>query len=62
MNVRREQKKPKFYFFRLAYIGVIQFGPQKLKEKDQVFLYVNKNTCLMDTTSSIPGYHQVGLA
>ena len=45
--------------FRLAYIGVIQFGPQKLKEKDQVFLYVNMNTTLMDTTSSISGYHQV---
>jgi len=44
---------------RLAYIGVIQFGPQKLKEKDQVFLYVNMNTTLMDTTSSISGYHQI---
>ncbi len=25
-------------FFRLAYSGLLQFGPQKLKEKDQVWL------------------------
>ncbi|XP_031843956.1 general transcription factor 3C polypeptide 1 isoform X2 [Nomia melanderi] len=42
---------------RLCYIGLIQFGPQKLKEKDQVFIYVNRRTELMDTTSSAPGYH-----
>lgn len=42
---------------RLCYIGLIQFGPQKLKEKDQVFIYVNRHTELMDTTSSAPGYH-----
>lgn len=44
---------------RLAYIGVLQFGPQKLKEKDQVFLFLNRNVSLLDTTSSGPGYHQV---
>ncbi|KAK9307680.1 hypothetical protein QLX08_002085 [Tetragonisca angustula] len=42
---------------RLCYIGLIQFGPQKLKEKDQVFIYVNRRSELMDTTSSAPGYH-----
>ena len=43
---------------RLAYIGVLQFGPQKLKEKDQVFLYLNRKSSIVDTTSSCPGYHQ----
>ncbi|XP_014614359.1 PREDICTED: general transcription factor 3C polypeptide 1 [Polistes canadensis] len=44
---------------RLCYIGLVQFGPQKLKEKDQVFLYVNRHSELMDTTSSAPGYHKI---
>jgi len=44
---------------RLAYIGVLQFGPQKLKEKDQVFLFLNQRSSLRDTTTSSPGYHQV---
>ncbi|CAK9821586.1 General transcription factor 3C polypeptide 1 [Anthophora retusa] len=42
---------------RLCYIGLVQFGPQRLKEKDQVFIYVNRRTELMDTTSSAPNYH-----
>ncbi|XP_076662843.1 general transcription factor 3C polypeptide 1 isoform X1 [Andrena cerasifolii] len=42
---------------RLCYIGLVQFGPQRLKEKDQVFVYVNRRAELMDTTSSAPGYH-----
>lgn len=44
---------------RLCYIGLVQFGPQKLKEKDQVFIYLNKNSSLMDTTTSPAGYHQI---
>ena len=46
---------------RLAYIGVLQFGPQKLKEKDQVFLYLNRKSSIVDTTSSCPGYHQANI-
>ncbi|CAL7934994.1 unnamed protein product [Xylocopa violacea] len=42
---------------RLCYFGLVQFGPQKLKEKDQVFIYLNRHTELMDTTSSAPSYH-----
>ncbi|XP_076762945.1 general transcription factor 3C polypeptide 1 [Xylocopa sonorina] len=42
---------------RLCYFGLVQFGPQKLKEKDQVFIYLNRRTELMDTTSSAPSYH-----
>ena len=44
---------------RLAYIGALQFGPQKLKEKDQVFLFLNRTVTLLDTRSSAPGYHQI---
>lgn len=44
---------------RLAYIGLVQFGPQRLKDKDQVFIYVNRRAELMDTVSSAPGYHKI---
>ncbi|KAJ9600248.1 hypothetical protein L9F63_009473, partial [Diploptera punctata] len=44
---------------RLCYVGLIQFGPQRLKEKDQVFVYLNRRTSLLDTTPSRPSYHQV---
>lgn len=44
---------------RLAYVGMITFGPQRLKEKDQVFLYVHRNLRIKDTKISHPGYHQV---
>lgn len=44
---------------RLCYIGLVQFGPQKLKEKDQVFVYTNRRAELWDTTTSAPGYHHI---
>lgn len=44
---------------RLCYIGLVQFGPQKLKEKDKVFIYLNRNTELMDTTTSAAHYHKI---
>ncbi|XP_018403119.1 PREDICTED: general transcription factor 3C polypeptide 1 [Cyphomyrmex costatus] len=44
---------------RLCYLGLVQFGPQRLKDKDQVFIYINRRTELMDTTSSAPGYHKI---
>ena len=44
---------------RLCYLGLVQFGPQLLKEKDQVFVYLNRRTELLDTTSSAAGYHRV---
>ncbi|XP_057333470.1 general transcription factor 3C polypeptide 1 [Microplitis mediator] len=44
---------------RLCYIGLLQFGPQKFKEKDQVFIYLNRRSELTDTTSSAPGYHKI---
>lgn len=30
-----------------------------MKEKDQVFIYVNRRASLIDTTTSGPGYHQI---
>lgn len=44
---------------KLCYLGLAQFGEQLLKEKDQVFIYLNKNTELLDTTSSAAGYHKI---
>lgn len=43
---------------RLCYIGLVQFGPQRLKEKDQVFIYLNKKASLWNTVPSQPGYHE----
>ncbi|XP_014483912.1 PREDICTED: general transcription factor 3C polypeptide 1 [Dinoponera quadriceps] len=44
---------------KLGYIGLVQFGPQRLKDKDQVFIYVNRRTELMDTVSSAASYHNI---
>ncbi|XP_042203426.1 general transcription factor 3C polypeptide 1-like isoform X2 [Homarus americanus] len=44
---------------RLCYVGLLQYGHQIMKEKDQVFIYVNRKASLIDTTTSSPGYHQI---
>ncbi|XP_037803043.1 general transcription factor 3C polypeptide 1-like [Penaeus monodon] len=44
---------------RLCYVGLLQYGHQIMKEKDQVFIYVNQHASLIDTTTSGPGYHQI---
>ncbi|XP_008211506.1 general transcription factor 3C polypeptide 1 [Nasonia vitripennis] len=44
---------------RLCYLGLVQFGAQVLKEKDQIFIYLNRHSELLDTTSSAAGYHRV---
>ncbi|XP_054279271.1 general transcription factor 3C polypeptide 1-like [Macrosteles quadrilineatus] len=44
---------------RLCCTGLLQMGPQRLKEKDQVFVYLNRRALLWDTTSSPCGYHQI---
>uniref|UniRef100_A0A1B6C3M8 GTF3C1 extended winged-helix domain-containing protein n=2 Tax=Clastoptera arizonana TaxID=38151 RepID=A0A1B6C3M8_9HEMI len=44
---------------RLCYVGLIQLGSQSFKEKEQVFVYVNTNAILFDTSTSRCGYHQV---
>ncbi|XP_050686374.1 general transcription factor 3C polypeptide 1-like isoform X2 [Eriocheir sinensis] len=44
---------------RLCYMGLLQYGQQVMKEKDQVFIYVNRHASLIDSTISSPGYHQI---
>lgn len=44
---------------RLCYSGLLQFGQQRLKEKDQVFIYLNRNAILLNTVSSDPGYYKI---
>lgn len=44
---------------RLTFFGMLTFGPQRLKEKDQVFLFLHRKLRIKDTTPSAPGYHQV---
>ncbi|XP_044044024.1 general transcription factor 3C polypeptide 1 [Siniperca chuatsi] len=42
---------------KLVYMGLLQFGPvEKFKEKDQVFLYLKRNTTIVDTTNAEPHY------
>ncbi|XP_018568192.1 general transcription factor 3C polypeptide 1 [Anoplophora glabripennis] len=44
---------------RLAWCGLVQFGPQKYKEKDQVFIFLNRMASLYDTVSSEPAYNKI---
>ncbi|CAG9814775.1 unnamed protein product, partial [Phaedon cochleariae] len=44
---------------RLAYCGLVQYGPKKYKEKDQFFIYLNRKASLFDTTSSRPSYNLI---
>lgn len=41
---------------KLCFAGLLQFGPQRSKEKDQVYVFLNRNIVLWDTISSAPGY------
>ncbi|XP_066992630.2 general transcription factor 3C polypeptide 1 [Anabrus simplex] len=66
VNVRNCLMATRKYIFsiyevlqQLCYVGLIQFGPQRFKEKDQVLFYLNRRTTLLDTVSSKPGYHQI---
>ena len=44
---------------QLCYVGLGQFGKQVMKERDQVFFYLNRKAILVDTTTSQQGYHQI---
>ncbi|XP_060533039.1 general transcription factor 3C polypeptide 1 [Cylas formicarius] len=46
---------------RLAYCGLVQFGPSRYKQKDQMFMYLNRRASLLDTTTSEHGYHKVSV-
>ncbi|XP_056639937.1 general transcription factor 3C polypeptide 1 [Diorhabda sublineata] len=43
----------------LVFCGLVQFGPQKYREKDQVFIYLNTKASLLDTRTSSPGYNEI---
>lgn len=43
----------------LCYVGLVQYGPQQLKDKEQVFLYLNRKASLLNTVTSNPGYFKV---
>lgn len=43
----------------MCYLGLIRFGPQVASYKDHLYVYLNRNAILFDTTTSEPGYHQV---
>jgi general transcription factor 3C polypeptide 1 len=43
----------------LAFVGLLQFGPQKMKEKDQVFCYINTKASLRDTRYCRPSYNKI---
>lgn len=44
---------------KLAFCGLLQMGPQKYKEKDQSFIYLNLKASLLDTKTSEPGYNKI---
>lgn len=44
---------------QLCYLGIVQFSPQQLKDKNQKFVYLNERNELFDTTSSKAAYHKV---
>ncbi|XP_064607189.1 general transcription factor 3C polypeptide 1-like [Liolophura sinensis] len=41
---------------QLCHIGLLSFGHQQLKEKDQVFVYLHRKATIVDTRTSLPGY------
>uniref|UniRef100_A0A4Y0BL14 Uncharacterized protein n=1 Tax=Anopheles funestus TaxID=62324 RepID=A0A4Y0BL14_ANOFN len=43
----------------LCYAGLLQMGPQLRKTRDQTYVYLNQNACLLNTTGSKDSYHEV---
>uniref|UniRef100_A0A182SUT6 B-block_TFIIIC domain-containing protein n=1 Tax=Anopheles maculatus TaxID=74869 RepID=A0A182SUT6_9DIPT len=43
----------------LCYAGLLQMGPQLRKTRDQTYVYLNQFACLLDTTGSKDGYHEI---
>lgn len=43
---------------RAACMGLLQFGPQRQKDRAQVFVYLNKYASQLNTVTSEPGYYQ----
>ncbi|XP_058461806.1 general transcription factor 3C polypeptide 1 [Malaya genurostris] len=65
-NVRSQLFRQRKYIFnifeltqKLCYAGLIQFGPQRMKDRDQTFIYINRHTALLDTRTSRVGYNEI---
>ncbi|XP_055636014.1 general transcription factor 3C polypeptide 1 [Toxorhynchites rutilus septentrionalis] len=65
-QIRQQLFRQRKYIFnifelcqKLCYAGLLQFGPQRMKDRDQTFIYLNKNTALLDTRSSCVGYQEI---
>ncbi|KAF7988582.1 hypothetical protein HCN44_001155 [Aphidius gifuensis] len=43
----------------LCFIGLVQFGPHHYKKKDEVEIYVNRKSQLMNTIETSPNYYQI---
>lgn len=41
---------------RCCAIGLLQFGPQRQSQKDQIYVYINKYASIVNTIDSEPGY------
>lgn len=44
---------------KLAFCGLLQMGPQKSRDRDQMFIYLNSKAMLFDTKTSDPGYNKI---
>ncbi|XP_060566470.1 general transcription factor 3C polypeptide 1-like [Ruditapes philippinarum] len=44
--------------YYMAEMGLLSFGREVLKEKDQMFIYLHKNASLLDTKLSLKGYNK----
>ncbi|XP_074040495.1 general transcription factor 3C polypeptide 1 isoform X2 [Leptinotarsa decemlineata] len=44
---------------KLSQCGLLQFGPRKHTEKDQLFIHLNRRASILNTTSSEPAYHKI---
>ena len=44
---------------KMAYMGLVQLGENRTKEKDQAFAYINTKAKLLDTRESAQSYHKV---
>ena len=61
-NLKRQLVHRRKYIFsiyediqKMAYMGLLQFGENKHKEKDKQFAYVNTKAKLLDTRTSAKG-------
>ncbi|KAG1697687.1 60S acidic ribosomal protein P0 [Nymphon striatum] len=44
---------------KLSFMGLVSFGPQIHKDKDQVYIYVHRKASVLDTRNSDPGHYTI---